>query len=545
MAANGDGETARVQTPHGFSALKTGVLLDGRYIVNAAIAAGGFGITYIAKHETLGTLFAVKEHFPRQFAYRDSATSEVRPSDPGIYSWALDRFLQEGQSLAKCKHPNVVGVANIFKENGTAYMVLDYEEGQSFASWLKVLGRPPSQVEIDAVLTPLLDALGYVHAQGLLHRDIAPDNIMIRANGQPCLIDFGSARQAIAERSQVMSAIVKTGYSPPEQYTTSGKAQGAWSDIYALGATLYRALTGNQPPEATERQIDDDLKPISQVLSSPESYRPSFLGGIDAALRLRHGERPQSIDAWRAMLFGAEPPADNRKMNAASDKKPVPEVTFSTLTGARQPSVSQPRRKTVAWFAGSVVGLALVAIATNATGVWETPLQREARLAAERLTVQAETKRRTDAAAVVRAEFENGRKRLEEERDAIKRRLADAQADVQRSIEAAAREKDAAGRARLEAEVERQRLAAAAAAAAPRYSYVWDTRPPDDWLALRTEPSAQSGRQLARMANGTLIEVLEKRTDNWWRVRVVETGQEGWTLNRQGDRVWIYCCRAR
>ena len=197
MAVNGDGETVRVETPHGFSALKIGSRLDGRYVVKSVIAAGGFGITYIAEHETLGTQYALKEHFPRQFAYRDGTTSEVRPSDPAIYSWALDRFLQEGRSLARCKHPNVVGVANVFKENGTAYMVLDYEEGHSFASWLKVLGRPQSQVEIDTILTPLLDALGYVHSQGLLHRDVAPDNIIIRANGQPCLIDFGAARQAI------------------------------------------------------------------------------------------------------------------------------------------------------------------------------------------------------------------------------------------------------------------------------------------------------------------------------------------------------------
>ena len=211
-------------------ALASGTRFARGYTIQSVIAAGGFGITYLGTHDALQRACAIKEHFPRQFAYRDSASSDVRPTDPATYGWALDRFIQEGRSLARCSHPNVVGVADVFEANGTAYMVLNYEDGASFKNWLDGLKRPPTQAEIDRLLAPLLDALDFVHGQGLLHRDIAPDNIMIRTDGTPCLIDFGAARQAMAQRSQVMSAIVKTGYSPPEQYTTSGKAQGPWSD---------------------------------------------------------------------------------------------------------------------------------------------------------------------------------------------------------------------------------------------------------------------------------------------------------------------------
>lgn len=318
--------TARAATPHHSMALRAGTRLDDRYTIESVIAAGGFGITYVAKHDGLGRTCAIKEHFPRQFAYRHETTSEVRATDPQIFQWALDRFLQEGRSLAKCKHPNVVDVTDVFEDNGTAYMVLVYEVGQSLANWLNALGRPPTQREIDEPLEALLDALAFVHAQGLLHRDIAPDNIIVRTDGTPCLIDFGAARQAIVERSQLMPAIVKSGYSPPEQYTTTGKAQGPWSDIYALGATLYQVVTGRPPPEATERVSEDELQSTAEALPLPESYRPSFLAGIDAALRLRSAERPQSIAAWRAILSGETARTDHEHPVTPDNVSPLRRV---------------------------------------------------------------------------------------------------------------------------------------------------------------------------------------------------------------------------
>ncbi len=324
--------TLRAPTAGGFTALPTGTVLD-RYRIEHVIAAGGFGITYACKHTTLDKPYALKEHFPRQFAYREAATSEVRPTDPDTFTWALDRFIQEGRSLAQCHHPNVVSVADVFEANSTAYMVLGYEQGQSLKNWAASLKRPPTQAEIDGILLPLLDALAYVHGKGLLHRDIAPDNIMVRSDGSPCLIDFGAARQAVAERSQLMSAIIKSGYSPPEQYTRSGRSQGPWSDIYALGATLHWLVTGDAPQESTERQVDDDLSPLAGRADLGSSYRIPFLQGIDHALKLKYSERPQSVAAWRAILLG-EPATGAATVQASPPRAPA---SFSDLP-ARPPA---------------------------------------------------------------------------------------------------------------------------------------------------------------------------------------------------------------
>ena len=135
----------------------------------------------------------------------------------------------------------------MFEANSTAYMVMRFEQGQSFEAWLKGLGRPPTQEELDRIAAPLLDALEMMHAENFLHRDIAPDNIIVRADGTPVLLDFGAARRAVAEMSRALTGIVKAGYSPQEQYASDSRLQGPWSDIYALGGTLYRAVTGGSP----------------------------------------------------------------------------------------------------------------------------------------------------------------------------------------------------------------------------------------------------------------------------------------------------------
>ncbi len=149
--------------PEGFSALPTGTRLSDRYVVESIIGAGGFGITYLARHEALGKPYAIKEHFPRQFAFRDGQSATVKPSDAPTFRWTLDRFLQEGRSLARCRHPSIVGVADVFEAYGTAYMVLEFEDGHSLGRWLEHLGRPPTQDEMDNILVPLLDALAYLH----------------------------------------------------------------------------------------------------------------------------------------------------------------------------------------------------------------------------------------------------------------------------------------------------------------------------------------------------------------------------------------------
>ena len=200
-------------------------------------------------------------------------------------------------------------------------MVLEFEEGGSFKAWLKGLKRAPRQPELDRILAPLLDALELVHKGDYLHRDIAPDNIIIRKDGSPVLIDFGSARGEIASHSKTVSALVKPGYSPYEQYATTSSKQGPWTDIYALGATLYHALSGKRPPDAPSRMVNDEY--VSARDAALSSYRPAFLAAIDKALRLEVGERPQSIAEWRKTLLAPEPKRDGRLSLARALRAPA------------------------------------------------------------------------------------------------------------------------------------------------------------------------------------------------------------------------------
>ena len=287
-------------------ALPAGTELVEDYRIMRVLGAGGFGLTYLAREETLDRSVTIKEYFPSDFAARE-ATLSVRPrsgKSEADYGWGLERFIEEAQTLARFDHPNINRVYRYFRANNTAYMVLHFEEGQSFKSWLNGLGRAPRQAELDGIAGPLLDALEMIHAGNFLHRDIAPDNIIIRKNGVPVLIDFGSARGEMVQLSKTVSALVKPGYSPYEQYGLSGRQQGPWTDIYSLGASLYQAISGKRPTDAPTRMVADDYRPAANVALS--SYRPQFLAAIDHALKLRVEERPQSIAIWRRALMPAK-----------------------------------------------------------------------------------------------------------------------------------------------------------------------------------------------------------------------------------------------
>ncbi len=288
-------------------ALKSGTELVGDFRISRVLGAGGFGITYLADELALGRAVTIKEYFPADFAVRGEALEAVPRSEncAGDYTWGLDRFIEEAQTLARFNHPNIVRVYRYFRANQTAYMVLHFEEGQSLKSWLKALGRAPRQKELDRIIGPLMAALEEIHKSDFLHRDIAPDNIIIRKDGAPVLIDFGSARGEIAAHSKTVSALVKPGYSPYEQYAETGKRQGPWTDIYALGATLYHAVTGKRPPDAPSRMVKDDLVPAREAAIG--AYRAGFLNAIDKALALNIDHRPQSIAAWRGDLLAPDP----------------------------------------------------------------------------------------------------------------------------------------------------------------------------------------------------------------------------------------------
>ncbi len=310
-------------------ALKPGTVLADEYRIERMLGAGGFGITYLAEEIALARLVTIKEYFPVDFAARDSAEDVVPRSreSEGDYSWGLDRFLAEAQTLARFNHSNIVRVYRFFQARNTGYIVLHYEDGASLKGWLKALRRAPRQPELDRLLAPMLDALETVHQADYLHRDIAPDNIMIRKDGQPVLIDFGSARGDIAKHSKTISALVKPGYSPYEQYATTSRQQGPWTDIYSLAATLYEAVTGRRPQDAPTRMVADELVPSADAALS--SYRPRFLAAIDKGLRLEIGERPRTVAEWRTELLAPAPQraeaAIGVKANAPSVAEPVVE----------------------------------------------------------------------------------------------------------------------------------------------------------------------------------------------------------------------------
>ena len=214
------------------NSLPIGHILQNEYKIERVLGTGGFGITYLARDINLNYLVVIKEFLPQHMATRDKSHIGVTPftKDTGSYNHLLKRFIEEAQLLAKMRHPNIVKVIRFFKANNTAYFVMEYAEGETLKEYLK-RNNTLSEEEILSIMMPILEGAKYVHKQGFLHRDIAPDNIYLTKNGMPILIDFGAARDAIAEESKNISSIVKEGYSSPEQYTINNK-QNASSDIY-------------------------------------------------------------------------------------------------------------------------------------------------------------------------------------------------------------------------------------------------------------------------------------------------------------------------
>ncbi|KAB2850486.1 MAG: serine/threonine protein kinase [Hyphomicrobiaceae bacterium] len=272
----------------------------GRYTLTRLLGQSGFGVTYLAEHQSLQRRVAIKEHFPREFAMRTGATVSPQSHAASTLKWARERFLEEARTLSGFRHPAINEVVDVFEANGTAYMVLAFEDAIRFGDWLDKLGRPPTQAELDRIVAPLAEALELIHARQFLHRDISPDNILIRPDGSPVLIDFGAARQALGKQTKTLTAMVRPGFSPPEQYDTDDSAkQGPWSDIYAFSATLYRAVTGTRPPESTGRVLNDRYWSAQGV--ADRGYRRSFLEAIDLGLRVDPDARPRSVGEWKTL----------------------------------------------------------------------------------------------------------------------------------------------------------------------------------------------------------------------------------------------------
>ncbi|MBU0499298.1 MAG: SUMF1/EgtB/PvdO family nonheme iron enzyme [Gammaproteobacteria bacterium] len=279
-------------------ALPTNGLITDRYRILEILGEGGFGITYKAWDERLRRQVVIKEYLPAEMGIRDRDAQTILPRTEreGDLRYGLEKFLEEAVALAQFSHPNIVKVLDWFEANGTAYLVMEHEEGETLFDHLRGRGAPMGEGEIRDLLIPLLQGLMSVHRIGLLHRDIKPDNIFLRKGGGPLLIDFGAARHALGVHSKSLSVILSKGYAPPEQYSSRGK-QGPATDLYALGAVLYELVTGKIPLESVVRShalSEGEPDPITPARKAGQGRASAWLLDlIDRLLCLSFKDRPQ------------------------------------------------------------------------------------------------------------------------------------------------------------------------------------------------------------------------------------------------------------
>jgi len=307
-------------------ALPTGITLES-YEIKGVLGVGGFGITYRAYDHTLDCEVAIKEYLPSMFAVRTSDGTTVTPKSEGdeqSYEYGLKRFLDEARILAKFREPNIVRVLRFLEANHTAYLVMDYENGEPLSYKLK-REITLAEEEIRDIIVPILQSLRSMHAKQYLHRDIKPANINIRKDGTPVLLDFGSARQSLENQVRAITRMVTPGYAPFEQYFSDSK-QGPWTDIYAIGATMYHCAVGIAPTNATERIAaiqDGEPDPVARANELLHGkFTQPFLATMAWMLGPTVKDRPQSVDeALEAMLkIGSTPGASRESAPATKDK---------------------------------------------------------------------------------------------------------------------------------------------------------------------------------------------------------------------------------
>jgi len=288
--------------------LPSGHVLRGYRLLHT-LGAGGFGVTYLAEEALLQRRVVIKEHFPDALCFRESGTLNVRLHEPGLrdtFRWALHNFLREVRLLASIHHPRIARVYSYFEAHGTAYYVTEYIDGPSFAEVVqRVISRGEllPQRALFGLLVRVLDALDYLHDRSLLHCDLKPDNILLTRQGMPVLIDFGAAQ----EKQETSSARVveSVGFSPSEQHS-GGEQMGPWTDLYALGATLYYALTGECLPGCRQRELYDTVQPLAERPELREHYHPRFLASVDRAIRPIIRQRYQCVAEWMDDLRSEE-----------------------------------------------------------------------------------------------------------------------------------------------------------------------------------------------------------------------------------------------
>jgi serine/threonine protein kinase len=372
--------------------LPPGTRLHNCYLIGRVLGQGGFGITYMGWDTQLRRKVAIKEFFPQVIASRQPRSTTVAPSTANLqadFDYGLRSFLNEGRILARFNdHPCIVSVLNLVEENSTGYLIMGYLDGNTLAQALAKAGGKLPYPTAREVMMRVMDGLREVHAQGLLHRDISPDNIYLTRQGLVKILDFGAARFDAGEQSQSLSVVLKEGYAPEEQYRRNGN-QGPWTDVYATAATLYRSITGMVPPPALDRLHADSLEPISRLgVAIPPPAEAALL----RALSVRAGDRFQSVESFQEALIPAR-----ELTHPVTEPEPLPLPRPDPLPP--QPVPPPPKFNDAKWIWLAIGLLILFICAVLAYNHSRTNARREAQRIEDERQQEAESKRRADEAA--------------------------------------------------------------------------------------------------------------------------------------------------
>ena len=348
------------------------------FVVDKVLGVGSSGIVYLAQDTKLGRRVALKEFLPGTLAAR-APTGEVVPRLPRFaeaYEKGLQSFINEARLLGSFDHPSLVKVYRFWADNGTAYMAMPYYEGITLKRWMADLGAPPSEKWLRQLAGSLMQALTVLHDRNCLHRDVAPDNILmlfdrsgsgsyLEQQPAPVLLDFGSARRVVADATQHLTTLLKSGYSPVEQYDNDGAMlQGPWTDIYALCAVLYTAAIGRVPNAAIARVVRDDLVPAR--MAGKGRYSPVFLAAIDAGLSVRPEKRPQTMALLMKEFSRTEAPPEPAVTAPDAPRKAAPRKADRAMPIVAAKASTRKRLWRWGLGLGALLVLALVAYAMAA-----------------------------------------------------------------------------------------------------------------------------------------------------------------------------------
>ena len=368
-------------------ALRAGSILNGRYIVGRVLGQGGFGITYLAQDYQTKGLVAIKEYLPTEFAGRTTGTYAVQVYSGDrreTFEYGKEQFLAEAKTLAEfIGNDHIVRIYSYFEEYGTAYLAMEYIDGESLDKYMSHHGGRLSVEKANELLVPVMEALDWVHSKGIVHRDIAPDNIIVTKGGRAKLIDFGAARYSTGEKSKSLDIILKHGFAPKEQYIRRGR-QGPFTDVYAMAATYYYAITGKVPPDSIERMDEDELIPPTTLgVKMSEKAEDALLKGLEVNASERYqrmGELAEGLGAKPVRQAPEQPAARSFDFSrpeaapAAARPKPAAQTDERSFSKGR------------AYEAGRFEGSDSTGAAPAAAPVSETPAgaQKSAPSAAEK-----------------------------------------------------------------------------------------------------------------------------------------------------------------